>query len=47
MLALEVGSGQAEAVAELMRVAGYAGIERHKDLAGIERVVVGRRPPAP
>ena len=44
LLALEVGSGQAEAVVGLMRAGGYAGIERHKDLGGIERVVVGRRP---
>jgi release factor glutamine methyltransferase len=42
-LALEVGAGQAETVEALMRVAGLARTERHRDLAGIERVVVGTR----
>jgi release factor glutamine methyltransferase len=41
-LALEVGLGQAGAVAELMRAEGRA-TEAIRDLAGIERVVVGRR----
>jgi release factor glutamine methyltransferase len=41
-LAVEVGEGQASAVAELMREAGIEGIEARRDLAGIERVVVGR-----
>jgi release factor glutamine methyltransferase len=41
--ALEVGAGQAEAVDALLRAAGFARVERHRDLAGIERVVVGRR----
>ena len=40
--ALEVGEGQAEAVAALMRFRGYE-TEIVRDLAGIERVVVGRR----
>jgi hypothetical protein len=40
LLALEVGAGQARAVAELM--AGFE-VEVLRDLAGIERVVVGRR----
>jgi release factor glutamine methyltransferase len=40
---LEVGAGQAEAVAELVRSAGYERIETRHDLAGIERVVLGRR----
>jgi release factor glutamine methyltransferase len=40
-LALEVGEGQAPAVAELMREAGFGSIEVRTDLAGIERVVVG------
>ena len=39
LLALEVGAGQADAVAELMR----GDTEVLRDLAGIERVVVGRR----
>jgi release factor glutamine methyltransferase len=41
-LALEIGEGQADAVEELMRAAGYAGVERRADLAGIDRVIVGR-----
>lgn len=41
-LAVEVGEGQAQAVRELMREAGFGGIETRRDLAGIERVVVGR-----
>lgn len=42
-VALEVGAGQAPAVAELVRGAGYGEPVRRPDLAGIERVVVGRR----
>jgi release factor glutamine methyltransferase len=41
-LAVEVGEGQAPAVAELMREAGFGDVEARRDLAGIERVVVGR-----
>ncbi len=40
-IGLEVGEGQAETVADLVRRAGFAGIEVRKDLAGIDRVVVG------
>jgi release factor glutamine methyltransferase len=40
-LAVEVGEGQASAVAELMREAGFGAAETWRDLAGIERVVVG------
>jgi release factor glutamine methyltransferase len=40
---LEVGEGQAEAVGEMLREAGFAETETRRDLAGIERVVVGRR----
>ena len=40
-VALEVGAGQADAVAELLRAAGYARVEARRDLAGIARVVVG------
>jgi release factor glutamine methyltransferase len=40
-LAVEVGEGQAVAVAELMRAAGFGAVETRRDLAGIERVVVG------
>jgi release factor glutamine methyltransferase len=42
-LAVEVGEGQAEAVAELMREAGFGRTEMRRDLAGIERVVMGER----
>ncbi len=42
-LAVEIGEGQAEAVAALMRESGFGGIETRRDLAGIERVVVARR----
>jgi release factor glutamine methyltransferase len=42
-LAVEVGEGQAVAVAELIRDAGFGEIETRRDLAGIERVVIGRR----
>jgi release factor glutamine methyltransferase len=41
-VALEVGAGQAEAVAQLVEQTGYGRIERRPDLAGIERVVLGR-----
>ena len=42
-VALEVGAGQAPAVRELARAAGFAGTEAIRDLAGHERVVVARR----
>ena len=41
-LLVEVGAGQAAAVAGLFAVAGYAEISTNCDLAGIERVVAGR-----
>ena len=43
MLAFEVGFGQAGAVAEIVREAGFADTHAVADLAGIERVVVGKR----
>lgn len=43
LLALEVGVGQAAVVGELMRVAGFPSVRSERDLAGIERVVVGER----
>jgi release factor glutamine methyltransferase len=43
VLALEVGAGQAPAVSELMRAGGYSSVLRLRDLAGHDRVVVGRR----
>jgi len=41
-VAVEVGEGQADAVGALMRESGFGAIEARKDLAGMERVVVGR-----
>jgi release factor glutamine methyltransferase len=41
-IALEVGEGQAPLAADLVREAGYR-VELRPDLAGIERVVLGRR----
>jgi release factor glutamine methyltransferase len=43
MVALEVGFDQADAVADLLSGAGYPDVERLRDLAGHERVIVGRR----
>jgi release factor glutamine methyltransferase len=40
VLAVEVGAGQAAAVEELARGAGFGRVERRRDLAGVERVVV-------
>ena len=40
---LEVGAGQAPGVGELMRAAGLQAVRVERDLAGIERVVVGSR----
>jgi release factor glutamine methyltransferase len=42
-VALEVGSGQAPQVAELVRAAGFGAVGSERDLAGIERVVLGER----
>lgn len=42
-VAFEVGAGQAPAVADLLRAAGMSRVSAHRDLAGIERVVVGER----
>jgi release factor glutamine methyltransferase len=41
-LAFEVGAGQAGAVEDMMKRVGFAASEPRLDLAGIERVVVGR-----
>lgn len=43
ILALEIGEGQAAAVGDLLDAAGYQAIESRPDLAGIERMVIGRR----
>jgi release factor glutamine methyltransferase len=42
---LEVGAGQAQAVARLAAAAGLVDLATHRDLAGIERVVSGGRAP--
>lgn len=42
-LLFEIGCGQGAAVSELLRAAGYCEIEVKKDLAGLDRVVSGRR----
>jgi release factor glutamine methyltransferase len=42
-VALEVGAGQAPAVIELAHAAGFRRVRAERDLAGIERVVVGER----
>lgn len=42
-VALEVGIGQAPVVAGLLKRAGFRSVEVRRDLAGIERVVTGRR----
>jgi release factor glutamine methyltransferase len=43
LVAIEVGAGMADAVGGMLRDAGAADVEVQRDLAGIERVVVGRR----
>jgi release factor glutamine methyltransferase len=44
VLAVEVGEGQAPDVEELLVAAGWTVLETRKDLGGIARVVVARRP---
>ncbi len=43
LLAIELGEGQAAAVAQLMHGNGFVSVHARADLAGIERVVVGTR----
>ena len=43
VVALELGAGQATVVMELVRAAGFPSVRAERDLAGIERVVVGER----
>jgi release factor glutamine methyltransferase len=43
VLAVEVGAGQAAAVEELARGAGFGRAERRRDLGGVERVVIAWR----
>lgn len=42
-VALEIGAGQAAVVAEILRGAGFVMTESRPDLAGIERLVIGRK----
>lgn len=42
-IALEIGHGQGEVIGELVRKAGFEDVTLWPDLAGIGRVVVGRR----
>jgi release factor glutamine methyltransferase len=39
----EIGYGQADAIAQLLRAAGFKDIQFTKDLQGIDRVICGRR----
>lgn len=43
LVAIEVGEAQAETVGGLVAAARFTQVETRRDLAGIERVVVGRR----
>ena len=43
LIALEVGAGQAPEVSSLLREVGFGELEVRPDLAGIDRVVVGRK----
>jgi release factor glutamine methyltransferase len=42
VVALEIGAGQAELVSKLIRAAGYTDVEVRSDLAGHDRLVIGR-----
>jgi methylase of polypeptide subunit release factors len=41
-LVLEIGAGQASRVTDLVVEAGFDRVETRQDLAGIDRVVIGR-----
>lgn len=43
VIALEIGMDQADKVSELVVAAGYEKVETRVDLAGLDRVVIGRR----
>ncbi|MBG7603935.1 MAG: peptide chain release factor N(5)-glutamine methyltransferase [Actinobacteria bacterium] len=43
-LILEIGADQSEPVRELMAAAGYVDIEVRPDLAGLDRIAIGRAP---
>lgn len=42
MVALEIGASQGAAVSDLVRAAGYADVEVRRDLADLDRAVIGR-----
>jgi methylase of polypeptide subunit release factors len=42
-MALEIGEGQAGAVAAMLVESGFADVKSRRDLAGIERIVWGPR----
>jgi release factor glutamine methyltransferase len=42
VVGLEVGEGQAGALVAMLDAAGFTGMETRRDLAGIERIVIGR-----
>ncbi len=44
VVALEVGAGQAAEVTDLVSLAGFSSVRTRRDLAGVDRVVVGERP---
>lgn len=44
LIALEIGAGQGDDVADLLQTAGFAVLERRCDLAGIERCILARAP---
>jgi release factor glutamine methyltransferase len=43
VVALEVGAGQAPQVCEQARAAGFCSVRAERDLAGVERVLIGER----
>jgi release factor glutamine methyltransferase len=43
LVALEVGAGHAREVTDLVGLAGFSSVRTERDLAGVERVVVGER----
>jgi release factor glutamine methyltransferase len=43
VVALEVGASQAQEVGKLLALAGFSSVRSERDLAGVERVLVGER----
>ena len=42
-LVVEIGHGQGDDVLEILKAAGFTGVEMKKDYNGLERMVAGRR----